>query len=188
MNFLYKVYHRFLSPHIECARLYRLDLTKYEVKINYAAFDNFVFEMPDVSCFEQLIEHYQNKASKLQIISNRFSSGNYLCFAFRDTSSNKIAYTRWICKNSYYSETLRQELKFQENEVLTLDSWTHPDYRGLGLHRKMNIEMLNWLKQNTDTKTVFMIIKCFIPHLTKIPKELGYKPIKTHLHFTKTLL
>ena len=89
---------------------------------------------------------------------------------------------RQICKKQYYSDLLRKELQFKENQALTLDSWTHPNYRGLGLHRNMNIQMLNWLKQNTAITEVYMLIKCFIPHLTKIPIQLGYQPIKTYFH------
>lgn len=182
MKILYKVYHRFVSPHIECARLYKLDLSKYLAKWATVNNTDFSFILPGKEAMSAFAEIYQQSEKKMETIHNRFDSGNYTCFAYQDTSNGRLAYTRWVCKKNFYSDTLRRELTFKEDEVLTLDSWTHPDYRGLGLHRNMNIEMLNWLKENTQTKSVFMVIKCFIPHLTKIPMDLGYKPIQTYIH------
>jgi hypothetical protein len=45
--------------------------------------------------------------------------------------------------------------------------------------------MLQWLKANTSIRYVYMVILMFIPHLTKIPLELGYKPIESIFYYKK---
>ena len=182
MRFLDKIFHRFLSQYIECATIYSLKLNYYSVDLVLKENNNFIFKMLDKNDFDKLSYLYQNNHEKLNVVKNRLNSENYLCFSYMDNKNKVIVYARWICKKKYYSDTLRKELEFRENQALTLDSWTHPNYRGLGLHRNMNIEMLNWLKQSTGITEVYMVIKCFIPFLTKIPIQLGYKPIKTYFY------
>ena len=182
MGLLGKIFHRFLSQYIECAKMYRLDLNNYSANFKLKEINNFLFKILDKNDIDKLIYLYQNNHNKLKIVKDRLNSGNYLCFSYMDTENNVIVHSRWICKREYYSDVLRKKLQFKQNQVLTLDSWTHPNYRGLGLHRNMNIMMLNWIKQNTNIKQVYMIIKIFNPHLKKIPLKLGYKPIKTYLH------
>jgi hypothetical protein len=132
-----------------------------------------------------LIEHYALVPGKIDRVMERFESGGYICFAFIDTKTNLIGYTRWICKHQFRSDTLGEMLKFKESEVLTLDSYTPPCYRGKGLHRAMNIEMLNWLKQETDFQAVYMVILAFLFHLSKIATALGYKRIYTRINYRK---
>tara|TARA_B110000003_G_scaffold269487_1_gene300570 strand:- start:226 stop:780 length:555 start_codon:yes stop_codon:yes gene_type:complete len=182
MGLFGKIFHRFLSPYIEYAKIYRLNLNNYSVDFGLNDNNNFIFTMPAKNDFNKFSFLYQNNHDKLETIKNRLNSVDYLCFSYMDNKNKVIVYARWICKKQYYSDLLRKELQFKENQALTLDSWTHPNYRGLGLHRNMNIQMLNWLKQNTAITEVYMLIKCFIPHLTKIPIQLGYQPIKTYFH------
>ena len=80
---------------------------------------------------------------------------------------------------------MKKELHLKVDEIFTLNSYTHPKHRKKGLHREMNVRMLNYLMQNTAYKRVYMAIHCFFKHLTKIPKELGYKPIETRISFKK---
>tara|TARA_Y100001958_G_C21247945_1_gene579981 strand:- start:2785 stop:3339 length:555 start_codon:yes stop_codon:yes gene_type:complete len=183
MGLLGKIFHRFLSKYIECARMYKINLNTYTNDFKLKDKHNFTFKMLDKNEFEKLSYLYQNDYEKLKIVNNRLNSGNYLCFSYIDNENKVIVYARWICKKEYYSDILREKLHFKENQALTLDSWTHPNYRGLGLHRNMNIKMLNWIKENTDITEVYMVIKIFIPHIKKIAVELGYKPIKTYFHF-----
>ena len=182
MGLLDKIYHRFLSQYIEGATMYRLKLNYYSADIRLTDNNKFIFIMPDKNDFDKLSYLYQNNHEKLNVVKNRLNSENYLCFSYMDNKNKVIVYSRWVCKKEYYSDVLRKKLKFKENQVLTLDSWTHPNYRGLGLHRNMNIMMLKWIKQNTDVTEVFMLIKFFIPHLTKIACQIGYKPIKRYFH------
>ena len=184
-DYLSSLYHKYIGRIIECARLYRLDLSLYRTRDVPLLHHHFKFFLPAVDNLEKLIERYGKTKGKADLVQKRFASGNYTCYAYEDTEKAKIAYTRWVCKNVFYSDLLKMSFSFSENEVLTLDSYTEPSYRKMGLHHAMNIEMLNWLKDNTETRYVFMIIKCFIPHLTKIPLELGYRPVKTRIYLKK---
>jgi hypothetical protein len=183
MGLFGKIYHRFFSQYIEGASMYRLKLNSYSADLRLNDNNNFIFSMPAKNDFNKFSFLYQNNHDKLEIIKNRLNSVNYLCFSYMDKKNKVIVYARWICKKEYYSYVFRKKLKFKENQVLTLDSWTHPNYRGIGLHRNMNIEMLNWIKQNTDVTEVFMVIKIFTPHLKKLACQLGYKRIKRYFHF-----
>ena len=128
---------------------------------------------------------YDGDPIKMKIIETRVKSSDYICFAYRDDATGNIAYSRWLCKNHFHSETMRKQLNFSQQEALTLDSYTHPGYRKLGLHRKMNIYMLQWLKEQTGIRYIYMVIRCSIPHLTKIPRQLGYRPIERVFYYKK---
>ncbi len=187
MKFITKLYYNSIGLFIEGARLYKLDLMSFNEKkyINCNLVPHFEFYMPNEKDLDLFAKLYENIPGKINKISQTFESGNYLCFAYFDTINNRLAYTRWLCKNEYYSDAMRQKLILMENEALTLDSYTHPDYRMLGLHKQMNIQMLEWLKKNSHIRYVYMVILIFIPHLTKIPLELGYRPIKSKFYYTK---
>lgn len=179
------VYHKTFGRFFECAKLYRTDINDFKPETRFEKVGVFSFFMPgenEMSLFNRL---YDSNPIKMKIIETRVNSGDYLCFAYRDDSTGDIAYTRWLCKNSFYSDIMRKQLHFSEQEALTLDSYTPPDYRKLGLHRNMNIYMLQWLKEQTGIKCVYMVIKCFLPHLTKIPKKLGFRPIERVFYYKK---
>ncbi len=178
-------YHNTVGLFFQAAKLYRIDLNHFDSKEELEQFNNFKFYMPvekDLELFEKMNELIPGK---LDIIKKRFESGNYYCFAYQDTTNNRLAYTRWLCKNTFYSEALRRQLDFRSDEAITLDSYTHPDYRYSGLHKNINIIMLQWLKANTPIRYVNMVILMFIPHLTKIPLELGYKSISHTFYYKK---
>jgi hypothetical protein len=182
---LSNLYHDTFGRFFECATLYKLDLENFNNHVKLKRIGDFEYCMPKSESIA-LFEHLANyDAKRIEIIRNRLKSGNYLCFAYKDTTTNRLAYTRWLCTNDFYSDTLKKEVKLAENEALTLDSFTHPDYRNTGLHQKMNILMLQWIKENTNYRFVYMIIKCFIPHLVKYPKLLGYKPVFTVVYYKR---
>ncbi len=183
MNILGAIYYRFLSNFIECARLYKLDLQLFTPPFTANVPKNFTFTIIGIESLGKLRTHYQDNEHRIKVAQERLNSGYYVCFGYIDTATGKIAYTRWICKHEFYSEVLGKRLTFVDNEVLTLDSWTSPEYRNMGLHKNMNLEMLLWLKQHTKVESVFMVIKCFNPHLTKVVRAFGYKPIKTVIRF-----
>lgn len=180
-----KLYYFAIGLFFQGARLYRIELNLFTRIDNIEAINEFEFYMPvekDMKLFEKI---YENIPGKIEIIKKRFKNGNYRCFAYHDKTNNRLAYTRWICLNSFYSDAMRKQLYFKPDEALTLDSYTHPDYRFKGLHKNMNIQMLQWLKANTPIQYVYMVIFMFIPHLTKIPIELGYKSIEGTFYYKK---
>jgi hypothetical protein len=180
-----KFYYSTFGLFFEGVKLYYINLNDFNNEENLELIGNFKFYMPtekELNLFEKL---YENLPGRMELIKKRFESGNYLCFAYQDIANNRLAYTRWICTNEFYSDALQKQLIFKPDEALTLDSYTSPVYRLAGLHRNMNILMLQWLKTNTEIRTVFMVILMFISHLTKIPKELGYKPIARTFYYKK---
>ena len=179
-----RMYYYTLGRILDIASLYRLDLSMYRT-ISYLEIDpryqfHIFYDFDD-----RIGDLYELVPGRTEIVKKRFQSGNYACFTYVDTAKDAIAYARWICKQEFYSDTLGEMLKFKESEVLTLDSYTPPCYRGKGLHRAMNIEMLNWLKQETDFQAVYMVILAFLFHLSKIATALGYKRIYTRINYRK---
>lgn len=178
------LYHKTFGRFIMCASLYRLNLEEYvvrEIEIDYEIYSFELLENFD----GRMVAHYEERPGHSNIAKARLDSGDYLCFAYVDKGKNNIAYTRWICKKHFYSDVLKMELIFKENELLTLDSYTPPDYRGRGLHKAMNIEMLNWIKSDGEYEYVYMVIKCLVFYLSKIANMLGYKRITTKLYYKK---
>ena len=180
-----KLYYNTFGRFIICVKLYCNDLHEFNSNEKLEQYENFQFIIPTEKELFLLEKIYESNSIKLKIINDRIKRGNYICFAYQDKNNGNIAYTRWLCMNTFYSDTLRKQFSFSANEALTLDSYTHPDYRYRGLHKNMNILMLKWIKENTEIQHVYMVIKCFIPHLTKIPKELGYKPIEKTTYYKK---
>jgi hypothetical protein len=179
-----KLYYSSIGLFFQGAKLYRIDLNSFNYE-NVNKFNEFIFYMPteaDMVLFEKL---YENLPGKLVSIKKIFESGNYLCFAYQDATNDRLAYTRWVCKKEYFSDAMQKQLNLKKDEALTLDSYTHPDYRFAGLHKNMNIQMLQWLKEKTQIRYVYMVILMFIPYLTKIPLELGYRPIESAFFYKK---
>jgi hypothetical protein len=184
-NKIAKFIRETIGRFIACAKLYRNDLNDFKYSEALEEFDHFQFFMPNEKEWPLFVKLYEGNENKLNSIRSRFSTSDYICFAYKDLKTGRIAYARWLCQNGYYSESLRRKLIFNKNEALTLDSFTHPDYRFLGLHKKMNYLMLHWIKENTHIRYIYMVIGCWLPHLVKIPWELGYKPVSRNIYFKK---
>ncbi|NLN95230.1 MAG: hypothetical protein GX128_03560 [Bacteroidales bacterium] len=174
-----RFYNKYFRSVFDCSRLYKLDLQKAKVNSYESKSERFEFMIADVGTMGLHETLYENNTEKINIIRNRYTEGNYQCFAYFDKLNGRFAYTRWVCKNQFYSEAMKQQILLKPDELLTLDSYTSPQYRKQGLHKTMNYQMLDWLKQNTDYRYIYMIIMCFMPHLEKIVRKIGYKPVKT---------
>ena len=183
--FVSKIFHFSIGRFFECFQLYRNDMIECDYHETISEANGFRFFMPTAEHLPLFEKLYEGSPDKIEVIKKRYSSGNYLCFAYQDEITDRIAYARWLCKNNFYSEPMRRELSFNNDEALTLDSYTHPDYRFKGLHKKNNILMLKWIKDNTSIGHVYMVIGCFIPHLSKIPLELGYRPTNRKFNYKK---
>lgn len=183
-NQLSRIYYYTLGRFIDAACLYKLDLKEYQIKPCTINREQYEFIVTD-QYLAGLEDHYNEAKHKIEQAKEKFESGNYICLIYLNRQNQEIAYTRWLCKNEFYSSALHQMLYFNEDEIFTLDSYTKPSYRGHYLHRDMNIEMLNWLKSNQEYRYVYMVIKWFMPYLEKYPKLLGYKKIKTKVHYNK---
>ncbi len=128
----------------------------------------------------------QNRPEEYRfILEKRIENGTYWCYAFIHKKTFTFAYTRWTCLNKFYCDIMKETINLDKHEIFTLNSFTHPDHRHKGLHKEMNKRMLNYLMKNTSYEKVYMVINCFLGHLIKVVKSLGYKRIKTKLSFNK---
>lgn len=180
---LVKIFNRFF----DCSSLWCVDIS-HKRKFPEKSIIGYTFQViTSTKDIDRMKNHLaQDRGKKyIDIISQRIQNGTYYCYIFIHKPTHEIAYTRWSCTGRFYSEPLRKELVFRNDEIFTLNSYTHPQHRKKGLHREMNVRMLNYLMQNTDYNKVFMVINCFIKHLSKIPRELGYKPVETRIYIKK---
>jgi hypothetical protein len=177
---LIKIFYKIFN----CSRIWCVDISHKKLFTERSLEDYTFHVITSSDQMEQMkYELAQGRGDKyVDIIKERIKNGTYWCYAFIHKKTSTAAYTRWSCTDRFYSEQLRKELIFKKDEIFTLNSYTHPEHRKKGLHREMNIRMLNYLMQNTDYSKVYMVINCFIRHLTKIPRELGYKPIETKIY------
>lgn len=176
----------FINRFFEFADYYKLDLDEIHLFRNKNKFKKFEFILAPKEMYSKIIDfNYSRGEAYVKIVKDRLSSSIDSCFIVIDRKKNKIAYTRWLRIDTFYSSVLNEHLKFNDNEALTYDSYTSIEYRGQGLHKQMNIEMLYYIKNNTKIKKVYIIIKWFYPYLHKIVKNIGYKKIKTEFYYKR---
>lgn len=171
----------------ECVDLYRLNLKETINKFPEKNIKGYSFKVLN-NTYEQVLYDFLNNRSKkyIGLIIDRINSqAEYMCFAFIENETGNIAHTRWVCFREFYSDVLKEKLILSNKEVITLDSYTHPDHRLKGLHTEMNKRMLNYLKEETDIEIVYIIIRCFYPYLHKVVRDLGYIRIKTKVYYKK---
>lgn len=177
---------RILLSFFEFVSYYKLDLSE-QPEYTTKRLKEFKFKILNESDLKSLTHFAQSRGESYINISKErlINKENFICYAFIENHSNEIAYTRWVCKNEFYSEPLKRMLKFKTNEVLTLDSYTKPDFRGKGLHKEMNVVMLNHLKNQLQIDYVYMVIKWFFPYLVRIVEDLGYRKIESKIYYKK---
>ncbi len=81
-------------------------------------------------------------SAKMQLIKSRFENGKY--WAYGIVEKNKLIYSTWISKNDInFSTHYKYSIKLNYNQAVLEDSYCHYNYRGMGLHSKMNLYRLN---------------------------------------------
>ena len=182
MNFFKKNFFRFFT----CIDIFSIDLENY-IPYPEKDLEAFEFILPDKSYFDRLMILYEGSGGNyFEVLTNRFKDPDrYQCFAFQHKETRKIAYARWMCYREFYSDKLKETLFFNENEALTLNSYTYPEFRKMGLHKEMNSKMLNYIYTHHGINRVYVLINCFMPHLSKVVKNLGYRKKRTRLYYRK---
>lgn len=75
---------------------------------------------------------------KLDLIRERFESGQYWSFGIY--YETQLVYTCWITTLEIgFSKKYNTSMDLLEDEGYLVDAYTHPDFRGKGLHSKMNL-------------------------------------------------
>ena len=177
---------KYITRFFEFADYYCIDLGKKSENFPEQQIIGFEFIVVNEKLHKQLITFNHVRGEKyVLVVQDRLSSGQYNCFAFIEKSSGKIAYTRWLCINEFLSDILKESLEFKPYEAFTLDSYTPLEYRGKGLHKEMNVRMLNYLKSQTEITKVYMVIRWFYPYLHKVVKDLGYIKLRSKIYYKK---
>lgn len=175
---------RILTYFFEFADYYSIDLLNHKESFPEKQIINYEFVVISENMYEKLISFSYVRGERYrEAVKKRLSSNQYYCFAFIEKSSGKIAYTRWLCVNNFYSDVFKETFVFNKNESLTLDSFTPVEYRGKGLHKEMNARMLNYLKNKTEITKVYMVIKRFFPYLHKVVMDLGYTKLRSTFYY-----
>jgi len=182
MNFIKKNFFRFFA----CIDLFAIELETY-MPYPEKELTGFDFMLPDKSYFDDLMILYEGSGGNyFEVLTNRFKQPNiYKCFAFQHKESKMIAYARWMCYREFYSDKINETLHFKDNEALTLNSYTFPEFRKMGLHKEMNSRMLNYVYNHHGIRRVYVLINCFMPHLSKVVKRLGYRRTRTKAFYKR---
>jgi GNAT superfamily N-acetyltransferase len=125
--------------------------------------------------------HMQFSESKLKLIQNRLQKGTYHSYGIY--IDGVLAYTTWISLYEFeMSKTIANGF-LAKNEGLIIDSYCHPDYRGLGIHSFMSKFRINELKKYGKNKSVVIMLKENLP-TQKAHFNAGYE-IEKYLHYLK---
>jgi predicted GNAT family acetyltransferase len=185
-----QIFLKVFNALFSCAKLWCVDLTDGDT-LPEKDLSDYSFKV--INKNNELEKHKTRIAQErgdeyIDLISRRINNGTYWCYVFIHNESGKYAYTRWTCSNNFYSESMNLNLNLKDDEIFTLNSYTHPQFRKQGLHREMNTKMLNYIRDNTKCSKVYMVIRCFLPHLEKIPRSLGYFPVKRSIYYKRNSL
>jgi len=180
-----KLFLKIFNSLFSCARLWCVNINDEQLyeETGIKEFKFKVIKSPEILNKLKIQIAQERGEQYVRLIESRINNGTYWCFLFEQEPTGDIAYTRWTCRDEYFSDSMNLSLTFNSDEIFTQNSYTHPKYRKLGLHREMNLKMLNYIKKNTEYSKVYMVIRCFLPHLVKIPRALGYIPVKTTVFY-----
>ena len=132
-----------------------------------------------LSVQELSYEHFKNNiflkfdSPKLRIFKTRFASRNYIALgAFHE---NNLVYYCWISlKNFEYFLNIKNKLTLNENEGLIIDAYTHPEFRGLGIHSYMNAIRANILYDLSKKKAIGLVLMENLP-ARKAQAKIGFR-------------
>jgi len=96
--------------------------------------------------------------SKMKLIKYRFESGKY--WAYGITKNNKLIYSTWISKNNInFSANYTYSIKLDNDQAVLEDSYCHHNYRGNGLHSKMNLyRLMKMVAQGVNLAYVVVVV------------------------------
>lgn len=118
--------------------------------------------------------------NKLLLFKKRFSSGNYI--ALGAYHQNNLVYCCWISlKNFETSPNLKNSLKLDKKECLIVDAYTHPEFRGLGIHSYMNAIRANKLHDLNKKRALGLVLAENIPS-RKAQSKIGFRGEKIILY------
>ncbi|MEL4457173.1 hypothetical protein [Lutimonas vermicola] len=94
---------------------------------------------------------------KLKLIEERFESGQY--WSYGVFSGSELIYSCWITTLEIgFRKKYNTSIPLLEDEGYLEDAYTHPDYRGKGLHSKMNLfRIMSLIKKGKSRNYVLVL-------------------------------
>lgn len=118
---------------------------------------------------------------KIKLIHSRLDSNKYWCYGIFHNS--KLIYSTWISKNVInFNTSISKTISLNPNQAILEDSYCHPDYRGQGLHTKMNLFRLRKIYEMDNTEAVAIVLNENKPALRTQLKS-GFIIVKTIIFF-----
>jgi len=111
------------------------------------------------------------KNEKLNVIKKRCLDSTYKAYGLIE--NNELIYSTWISFKTL-GLPVPCKIKLNENEALLEDSYCHPNFRGKGLHSKMNVYRLKKIYESGRNKAVVIVLNGNEPAL-KVQKKSGFK-------------
>lgn len=123
---------------------------------------------------ERSAKSFNLSNDKLELLKKRLLLGTYIALGAFD--GDRLVYSCWLSLNVFESSiNLSGRLSLEEDEGLLLDAFTHPDYRGLGIHTYMNAVRLNKLMDVGKKKAIVMVLSENVPAI-KSQISVGFQP------------
>lgn len=169
-------YWKYFFPKILNIYVYKLHYLV--LKINY---DDLILKSSneDIEIRELTLEDFNHgdpiyfNTKKIKVYKKRFQDDSYRAYGVFDGS--KLIYSTWISYEKL-GLPIPFNIKLNDDEALLEDSYCHPDYRGLGLHSKMNLFRLKKIYEQGKTYAIVIVLEGNIAAL-KVQNKSGFQEL-----------
>lgn len=160
-------------------RLFKTRVMKFIYLSNEISIDeineklaNFDLDVKELSYSDFLLgDKSVFKNEKLDVIKKRLLVNSYKAYGLIE--NNELIYSTWISYDNL-GLPIPTNLKLKPNEALLEDSYCHPNFRGNGLHSKMNVYRLKKIYESGRLKAIAIVLNGNEPAL-KVQLKSGFK-------------
>lgn len=150
------------------------NLSHEEIIVKMDKFDYSDVKELSFSDFKNGDSKYFN-SSKQTIIRNRFKTGKYWSFGIY--YQENLIYSCWITIDKIgFREKYNSSIKLKSNEGYLEDAYTSPEYRGKGLHSKMNLFRIRTLI-NKGRGRIYVVVQS--ENIVAIKSQINCGFVKT---------
>lgn len=160
-------------------RIFRIRIMKFIyltkeidiVEVNYKL-TNFDLEVKELDYSDFLLgDKAVFKVEKLDTIKKRCSDDSYKAYGIIE--NNQLIYSTWISYENL-GLPIPTKIKLKDDEALLEDSYCHPEFRGRGLHGKMNVYRLKKIYDSGKNRVVAIVLNGNKPAL-KVQMNTGFE-------------
>jgi len=146
---------RFVGIRFESFWIIENNLSLDEISRKMSGFDYSDVKELKVEDFKNGDPLYFNNV-KLEEARERFESGGYWSFGIYN--QEKLVYSCWITTLKIsFRQKYNTSIQLLEDEGYLEDSYCHPDYRGKGIHSKMNLFRIMSLCKKGKTRNFVVV-------------------------------